>query len=105
MFVPEDFYHCFFLCLETLAQIPTKHSSSKQLSILTQIPISPHHKISTHLAFQAALGTVTMGQNSEALAMQCGERFLLQLPTLLSDPVSQLKTLSLSLSQQGTHMN
>lgn len=39
MFVPEDFNHCFFLCLETLAQIPTKHSSSKQLSILTHIPI------------------------------------------------------------------
>ena len=63
MFVPEDFHHYFFLCLETLAHIPTKHSRSKQLSILTQIPISLHHKISTHLAFLAALGTVPVGQN------------------------------------------
>lgn len=46
-----------FWCLEALAQIPTKYSSSKQLGILTQIPISPHHEISTRLAFLAALGT------------------------------------------------
>ena len=52
-----------FLCLGTLAQIPTKHSGSKQLSIHTQIPVSLHHKISIYLAFLAVLGTVTGGQN------------------------------------------
>lgn len=75
VFVPENFEHFVFWCLETLAQIPTTHSNWKQLGILTHIPISPHHKTTLHLAFLAALGTATGGPNWDDLAMQCGEIF------------------------------